>query len=425
MSHDDPTAPQVLDVVPGTLRLIAIWEGGSASYVLGPGATITAGRSADCSLRIDHASVSRVHARFVGGAEPTVEDLGSSNGVQVSGTRIPPNVRRPIRHGESVELGSVIVLAQGPPAAARRPDAGDGSELDRLVDLVAKSTLPVVILGETGAGKSLTAQRIHELSSRAKRPFVTLNCAAIPEGLLEAELFGYERGAFTGATSPKPGFLEIADGGTLLLDEIAEMSATTQAKILTAIETGVVRRLGSVGTRTVDVRYIAATHQPIEDLVASGRFRSDLFYRLNGLTIRVLPLRDRPLELRALLVEFLAAAATRAVRPTPTIPPETMNRLLSHPWPGNVRELKTAAERAIVLCGSEPLRAEHFGLLPGEATTTNLDAAVAVYERERIEAALAQCNGNQTRAAEVLGLSRRALIGRLENLGIARPRKRP
>jgi two-component system, NtrC family, response regulator AtoC len=423
----DETERDALDLIPGTLRLVAFWEGGHTSFVLGPGARIRVGRAAECELRVEHASASRVHARLVGGEQPTIEDLASANGVSVSGTRIAPSVPTRIRPGDTIELGSVVLVVRGAPNES--DPTSSAATQDRLIELVAKSSLSVVLVGETGSGKTVAAERIHRLSPRAEQPLVRLNCAAVPDGLMESELFGYERGAFTGAIQQKPGLFEAAHRGTILFDEIGEMSLAMQAKILVAVETGVVQRLGSVEPRAVDVRVIAASHQPLEKMVAEGSFRGDLYYRLNGLTITIPPLRERPHELDAFLREFLAAAYSRAGLPSPIVSASLSNALHAHAWPGNVRELKAAAERAVVLCPTGTLAIEHFGLpgaggeAPSVAGSAPLDDQLQAFETRRIEEALAACSGNQTRAAELLGLSRRALAGRIESLGIARPRK--
>jgi DNA-binding NtrC family response regulator len=310
--------------------------------------------------------------------------------------------------------------------------------LYQLVDRVAAGDLTVLIRGETGVGKELVAEAIHAGSARARGPLVRLNLGAVPEALLESELFGHERGAFTGATRTRPGLLESAAGGTVFLDEIAELTSRTQAKLLRVLEDRQVTRLGSVEPRPIDVRFVAATHRDLEAEVASGAFREDLYYRLAGVTLFVPPLRERVDEIEPLARAFAREAASRAHRPTPELDREALGLLERYPWPGNVRELRNAIERAIVLGAGridrDQLPIEKLStptatafpppppppVSPGEA----LRRDVSDLERQHIVDALARCGGNQTDAARLLGVSRRTLSTKLDRLGITRPRKR-
>jgi two-component system response regulator AtoC len=292
---------------------------------------------------------------------------------------------------------------------------------------VAASALSVLITGETGVGKGVFAKQIHAQSPRAHRPLVVVNCAELATSLLEAELFGFERGAFTGATSSKAGMVETADGGTLFLDEIAELDPVTQTKLLQVLGERQVRRLGSVRARAVDIRVVAATNRDLEVECERGAFRRDLYFRLAGMTLAVPPLRDRRAEIEPLARAFMAEFARSAgLTTTPELSPEALAALLRYSWPGNVRELRNAMERAMVLCGSGSISAEH---LPVErhrafAPPPPMPApAPGDDERRRIEDALAQCGGSQVRAAQVLGISRRTLVTRLSKLGMPRPRK--
>jgi DNA-binding NtrC family response regulator len=295
---------------------------------------------------------------------------------------------------------------------------------DPIVDRVACSRLSVLIVGESGAGKEVLARRLHERSRRAAGPLVAVNAAAVCESLLESELFGYERGAFTGAVNAKAGLIESADGGTLFLDEIAEMSLSAQAKLLRVLETKVVTRVGGVRTRRIDVRFVAATNQDLGAAIAAGRFREDLWFRLNGIELYVAPLRDRRAEILPAARQFLREQALRD-RLAPAIITEAAERaLLEHDWPGNFRELRNVVERAAVICDNRRIEAADL-LLPARADGDDLDVQSAEpieKERQQIIAALSMVAGNQTRAARVLGMSRRTLITRLEILGIARPR---
>jgi two-component system, NtrC family, response regulator AtoC len=293
-----------------------------------------------------------------------------------------------------------------------------------LAERAAAGTINVLILGETGAGKEVLARFIHDRSARANHAFVCVDCAALSPALLESELFGHERGAFTGAGAAKTGLLETAPGGTVLLDEVGELPPSLQAKLLRAIETRAITRVGSVRPRPIDVRFLSATNRDLETAVAGGTFRRDLYYRLNGMTLTVPPLRERAADIPALAHAFLAELC-RGQRP-PTISAGAMAALSRHAWPGNVRELRNVIERALLLCSDGELGIEH---LPEAALSAPVLApppvASPALERDRILATLAACGGNQSRAARELGLSRKVLIARLESYGAARPRKRP
>ncbi len=309
------------------------------------------------------------------------------------------------------------------------------------VDKVARGTINVLLVGETGAGKEVVANTIHARSPRALKPFVSLSCVSFPESLLEAELFGYEKGAFTGAHASKPGLLENAEDGTVFLDEIGEISASTQSKLLRVIEDRKVQRLGSVQPRTVNVRLIAATNKDLELEVAAGRFRKDLYFRLNGITLRVPPLRERSTEIFPLARHFLQIFCTQLGSRVPEPTREALELLGRHDWPGNIRELRNVIERAVLLCGGGPIEPEHLLLgttpAPQEAPrreddepTEELDPGglrgeIQSLEREKILAALESCNGNQTRAAKRLGISRSTLVLKLDLYGVPRPRKSP
>ena len=220
----------------------------------------------------------------------------------------------------------------------------------QLAQSAARGVISVLVVGETGVGKDVMATQIHKLSPRAKAPFVTLNCAAISESLLESELFGHEKGAFTGATDAKAGLLEMAPGGTVFLDEIAEMPAKLQAKLLRVLETREIQRVGSVKTRAIDVRFVAATNRDLDADIAEGKFRRDLYYRLNGITVHIPPLRERRAEIMPLVRSFLARFAREAGdRAAPDVSPEAARLLEVYPWPGNVREVRNVVERALLL----------------------------------------------------------------------------
>jgi two-component system, NtrC family, response regulator AtoC len=291
-------------------------------------------------------------------------------------------------------------------------------DLYRLVEQIAISDISVLLLGETGVGKEVLARSVHRASGRAAGPFIELNCAALTEALLESELFGHEKGAFTNAIAAKPGLLEAADGGTLFLDEIGDMPLTTQVKLLRAIEDSQLRRVGGLKSRTINVRFVAATNSDIDALVARGSFRSDLYFRLNAFTILVPPLRERPTEIEPLARAFIRRASQRGgLRPVLT--PDAIDALRVYAWPGNVRELKNAVERAALLCAGGAITPEHFSLKAPAGKPTREVPLLArprkgsVEEQRAIIEALEKANGNQTRAAQLLGISRRTLVNRL------------
>lgn len=303
-------------------------------------------------------------------------------------------------------------------------------QLDRIIE----SDLPVLIEGESGTGKELIARAIHFNGARKERPFVIENCAALPDALLESELFGHVRGAFTGAYKNKKGLLEQADGGTLFLDEIGDMSPEMQKKLLRVLQEGEFRVLGSDRVVKVDVRVLAASHKNLEGLVREGKFREDLYYRIAVLSVRLPALRQRRDDIPLLAEHLLARAAREAGREAPTLPHEVMAALVSHDWPGNVRELENEIRRLIVLA-KDGIRLEHLSDSVREGRASSADegtdsagsvgagdirAAVADLERRSIEAALAQAGGNKSRAASQLGISRFALQRKLDKYGFGK-----
>jgi DNA-binding NtrC family response regulator len=303
-------------------------------------------------------------------------------------------------------------------------------EVFALVERVAPTDVAVLIRGESGTGKELVARAIHELSGRAARPFVALNCAAVPEGLLESEFFGHERGAFTGAVQSRPGRLEQADGGTLFLDEIGAMRVDLQVKLLRAVQERVVERLGSKSSRAVDVRIVAATCEDLEDLVRRRAFRDDLYYRLAVVPVELPPLRDRREDVPLLVDHFLALACQRFGRPRPALAPELMERLLDHPWPGNVRELQNCVERVVVLAASPSLGLDDLppairrGPEPAEVDTAFRlplgGVRLAELERSLLRQALERSRGSLAPAARLLGISYKTLQYRIRKHGLGR-----
>jgi DNA-binding NtrC family response regulator len=435
------------------------------------------GRSASSAdLVLDDPSISRLQVRFT--LEPNrvlVTDLESKNGSRLAGAPIAPSVAIELPFGVVLEIGDVPVVLQpghraldrlierlaptppGQPDASAAPaasSAGAGvamARVHRILARVAPDDVSVLLLGETGVGKEVLAESIHRASPRASRPLLRLNCAAMSDSLFESELFGHEKGAFTGAVAQKVGLLESARGGTVFLDEIGELPLGLQSKLLRALEQRVVRRVGGRVELPIDVRFVSATNRDLEAESARGTFRSDLYFRLSGFTVRVPPLRQRLDELPELARSILASAAEERQLPAPKITAAALGALLAHPWPGNVRELKNVLVQALILSEGGAIDARDLPLdemrararsladasprssaaneetaLPAPPTSS-VDPSLRPTREElraRIEAALQSTAGNQTEAARLLGVSRRTLIHRLEELGIARPRKK-
>src|SRR5262249_27884733 len=291
----------------------------------------------------------------------------------------------------------------------------------RTIERVAASRAHVLIEGESGTGKELVARAIHELGPRRDAPFVVVNCAAIPPTLMESELFGHERGAFTDARERRIGKFEAANGGTVFLDEIGELALAVQAKLWRALQDRNIDRVGSTHPIPVDVRVVAATHRDLEREVAAGRFRADLYYRIHVVPISLPPLRNRREDIRLLSEAFLARLRAEAGRGPSRIAPEALASLERYPWPRNVRELENAIERAVALADGEAIADQDLPeevLLASRAETLrdalragriDLESAVARFEGGMISEALERCEGNQTRAAEQLGITRRLL----------------
>jgi transcriptional regulator with PAS, ATPase and Fis domain len=282
----------------------------------------------------------------------------------------------------------------------------------RFIAKVAPTEVSVLIRGESGTGKELVARAIHLNSRRAAGPFIAINCAALPETLLESELFGHEKGAFTGATGRKKGRLEFAEGGTLFLDEISEIAPSIQAKLLRVLQEREFERLGGTATTKVDLRLVAATNRDLEAAIAAGTFRQDLYYRLDVVSVMLPPLRERKEDLPKIACSFMARCAEKYLRPIRAISPEALDLLMRHDWPGNVRELENTIERAVIMGSDEDIRPED---LPETVAKKKTDSQPATsngaFRKKLCEAkrgviidALLQTKGNRTKAAEILGV---------------------
>ncbi|WP_437639506.1 sigma 54-interacting transcriptional regulator [Sorangium sp. So ce854] len=469
------------------LRELAVFASdGVVAHPLPESGSVSIGRASDNDICINHRSVSRRHAILHVGPQLRIEDLGGTNATIVGTRRVAVETARTeelrpvskqsieIAPGDCITLGSVFLVvrriqaAEGAPSGGRSPSASSGSSEVVLRDpamralyeqayRAAPGRISVLLLGETGTGKEVLAQAIHRRSSaaRARGPFLGLNCAALSESLLESELFGHEKGAFTGAVQARPGLFEAADGGTVFLDEVGELPQATQVKLLRVLEEHQVMRVGGRVPRSIDVRFLSATHRDLEAEVARGAFRQDLYFRLNGVTFTIPPLRQRIADI-APLAELFAARACAAFERSqiPAISGEVLALLERYPWPGNIRELRNVMERAVMLCAGDRLLPEH---LPPRVTAAAAPAAPAPAaaakgpeaggrreepkappagegslpqalapapdERQRIVEALEKCVGNQTYAAKMLGISRRTLVAKIAKYSLPRPRK--
>jgi DNA-binding NtrC family response regulator len=443
------------------LRLIIMGANGVIVRPVSGAGPFVIGRAMQVDITIEDQSVSRQHARLHLEPELSIEDLGSRNGTRIGGVGVEPGRRHLVSPGDFIEVGTVAVTIQRTTSSANihslgepeveSTDAGSAPTMQHrpgfvagkwlntswgMISRIARGSISVLLRGETGVGKEILAELIHEHSRRSDAKLVRLNCAALPENMIESEIFGHEKGSFTGAHAAKQGLLEVAHGGTLFLDEIGELPAPLQAKLLRAIEDGSFRRVGSTRDRKVDVRFISATNVDLEQAIAGGSFRSDLLYRLNAFTLAIPPLRRRQDEIEGIAL----ALAIRAMddedfeQGPPQVSSAAMRSLQTYHWPGNIRELRNVMERAVLLCDGKLIEPEHLPqeVRDGDAGVTSggdVEAPSLVPaeflnnpERERIVNALRDCGGNQTRAAEALGISRRTLTSRLSKYRIPRPR---
>ncbi|MCW5801189.1 MAG: sigma 54-interacting transcriptional regulator [Deltaproteobacteria bacterium] len=421
--------------------LVVVLDTNIATHDLPASGEVILGRGEGAGIRVDHRSVSRAHAAIEVGEAVRVRDLGSANGTSLRGARLPANRAVEIGANEAFQVGDATVVVHerrtGTRPTSPPPAGGDAGvaiaplvvdpAMRNLFDLarrVAAGTINVLVVGESGAGKEVLVREIHAASRRAAGPLVAINCAAISETLIESELFGHERGAFTGAGTAKAGLVEVAAGGTAFLDEVGELSPAAQAKLLRVIEDRRVLRVGAVEARPVDVRFVAATNRNLEEAAAAGEFREDLYFRLAGVVLEVPPLRERRADIEPLARAFAAAAAAQQGRELPELTAEAVAALLAHPWPGNVRELRNVVERAVLLCGDRIAPADLFRTRGATAAPAPPARAATDGERTRIVAALEQCAGNQTRAAELLGIPLRTFVKRLAQYDIPRPKRR-
>jgi transcriptional regulator with PAS, ATPase and Fis domain len=442
---DDKTRTQPPDPERGDFALYVNGPNGTRVHSLGAKRSLVLGRDPECDVVVDDETVSRRHASLVL-SPPMIQDLGSHNGTFLGGDRLEPRRARRIEPGSAFLLGGALLYFQAASrgndttTATTEPIVVDPKSIAAYGDLdrFAASALNVLLLGETGVGKDVFARAIHSRSLHAKGPYLELNCAALPESILEAELFGYEKGTFAGATEARAGIFEAADGGTLFMDEVGELPLSTQAKLLRVLESREVMRLGSRRSKAFDVRFIAATNRSLETMVEQGAFRSDLYFRLKVITVDLAPLRERPLDIVPLAEAFLRRVDRRGLAFTEA----AYLALRRYAWPGNVRELRNVIERAAVMSRGAAIEESDLALPEtaeapggpiagrGPSPTIPVPAGreaplreqLLDFERARILEALKQTGGNKTRAAQRLGVTRSVLRHRMQDLGIAAPK---
>jgi len=378
--------------------------------------------------------VSAFHCRLARRAEAWfVTDLGSTNGTRLDGVALGEARLEP---GALLQVGQVLLEVRGPADDADQAADFCGMvgrdpimrPVFELIERAAPTDETVLITGESGSGKELVAGALHRLSSRRQAELIPLNCSAITKDLLESELFGHEKGAFTGAQMRRKGLFEAADGGTLLLDEIGELALDLQAKLLRVLESGEIRPVGANRTRKIDTRVLAATNRSLPERVRSGDFREDLFYRINVIEIRLPPLRERPGDIRVLAEHFLGQATRRTGRRS--LSPAAHEKLAGYRFPGNVRELKHTITRAAILSSAAEIGPEHLTFNPpsladrvAEGKTYRRGKTLRELEIDAVRQALESNDHNQKAAARQLGIARSTLIHKIEKYGLASPGK--
>ncbi len=449
---------------PGARLSVTISNGMTVEVRLGQ-KEVKIGRGQEADLQLPDPSVSRLHAKiFRVGGQYFLADLRSRNGTHADGKRI---TQLALEDGRMFQVGPFRIHfhrpASGIPAGeeptappemasasfdsinaqplrvTKRTGAPTGSgeasfglvggsahvrKLIATIRRVAASDVPVLIEGETGSGKELVARGIHDASARRERPFIVVNCGAISSELIESELFGHEKGAFTGATAQRKGAFELANGGTIFLDEIGELPFSLQPKLLRALEQKEVKRVGGNDLLLADVRILAATNRNLRDEISRKTFREDLYFRIGAITVSIPPLRDRREDVAPIARHFLTLMESQVSGPLPVLSPAALDAMISHDWPGNVRELRNAIQRAVVMAESGQLTGHDFSFLRKtakmEAETESVSGLSRWEQAERtnILGELARQMGNKTKAARELGIAKSTLFEKLKKYGI-------
>lgn len=454
MNPQDPTARLASGSQPPEhpRAMLLVYHGHDVLHArLEPLAALVVGRDERANVVLTDASVSKRHARvtFDGKQNVIIEDLGSTNGTVYKGHAIQKEKPVAVSHGAEVYFGAVLGIVHVPtgqtisssPEDAARKDAVEGElvadapAMKRVLDDVARfanASATVVITGETGTGKEEIASLIHRQSSRKNQKFVVLNCASISANLLESLLFGYEKGAFTGASAQSRGYFEEAHGTSLFLDEIGELTPDAQKALLRVLETRKITRVGSVKEIEIDVRLIAATWRDLRKLCEEGKFRWDLYHRLSVLTIQLPPLRERREDIPQLVGRFLQRANKANGRAVQGIDDDALRTLMAYGWPGNIRELRNWIERAVVVARTDKITLQDLPAHIEEnnrgthVNTTGLDKNLEALEKEKILEALRQTGGDTSEAAKLLEMEIRTLQRRIKKYGIApKPRGKP
>lgn len=405
--------------------VLRITEGPGKGTSIEVTAGLTIGSRPDSGLRLDDPTVSRKHAEISRTAEGfLLQDLGSTNGTFLNGVRID---RAYLRNGAVVTVGETsmvfggsedsIMKAQAPSAFGQMVAVSEPMlKAFALLEGLAASNITVLIEGETGTGKELAARAVHDRSPRVNLPFVIFDCSTVPGQLMESELFGHAKGAFTGASEARPGAVEEAEGGTLFLDEIGELPPDLQPKLLRLLDLKEYKRVGTAERKTADVRFVAATNVDLESQVSKDLFRRDLYFRISAAKVKLLPLRERPKDIPVLARHFIDTLNREQGR-TLTLKKDALGALSKHAWPGNIREMKNLLETAAALCEGDAITAKNLPFQSAAAAASG-DGSLAGAEEAAIKEALEKADGNRRKAARMLGIAPSTLYAKMKKFGL-------
>jgi DNA-binding NtrC family response regulator len=405
--------------------ILKITEGSGKGQSMEITSSLTIGSRPDSDLRIEDPTVSRKHAEISRTAEGfLLQDLGSTNGTFLNGVRVD---RAYLRDGAVVTVGETsMVFGAGRSQALKRDQApsvfGQMVAVSEpmikafeLLEGLAASDITVLIEGETGTGKELAARAVHDRSPRANRPFVIFDCSTVPGQLMESELFGHAKGAFTGALEARPGAVDEAEGGTLFLDEIGELPLDLQPKLLRLLDLKEFKRVGTSDRKVADVRFVAATNVDLEDQVSRDLFRRDLYFRISAAKVTLLPLRERPKDIPALARHFMGTLSGELGRNL-SLKKDALGAMSKHSWPGNIREMKNLLETAVALCRSDTISSEDLPF-QAAASKSSPEGRLADAEEQAIKEALEKADGNRRKAARMLGIAPSTLYAKMKKYG--------